>query len=275
MLFSTNEDKIRYLEDELYSARRFIVSQAPARYKDILENLARCRSAAEFHSLEHSAAEDILTECQSTLSDDANWNRRILCPLCGDRPPSAYAEQGFTFPEGLRRHLTGYGNVSQCDVFRACCKLVLDSKNYEPLTESIAKNAKKAERIKTELLYKIEPDGQGQLIDEFHGTPRTTTELLWAEERIVALGFEIKVEDNTKSYVMEEHDFSIFVDPRQRGTIEFRVFPKWLKKKRLSITDCEAFDLRDDWKLDLSSKFKTRLNKVKERFLKRMEGLDT
>lgn len=271
MLFSTNEDKIRYLEYELYSARRFIVSHAPARYRDILENLASCRSADHFLGLEYKAVEDIITECNSTLSNDKSWNRRVLCPLCDDRPPAAYAEQGFTFPEGLRRHLTGYGNVSQCDVFKACCKLVLDSKNYEPFAESKEKKDMKAERLKTELLYKIDPDGDGQLLDEFHGKPRSSAELLWAEERILALGFEIKVEGNTKSYVLDEHDFSIFVDPRESGRIEFRVFSKRLKKKRLSITDCEVFDLRDDWKLDLSSKFKTRLNKAKECFLKRME----
>lgn len=275
MLFSTNEDKIRYLEDELYSARRFIVSHAPDRYRDILENLASCRTAEQFFGLEPKAVEDIITECNSTLSNDNSWNKRVLCPLCEDRPPAAYAEQGFTFPEGLRRHLTGYGNVSQCDVVKACCKLVLDRHSVEPFAESKEKKAKKAERMKTEMLYKIDPDGEGQLLDDFHGEPRSSADLLWAEERILALGFEIKIEGNTKSYVLEEPDFSILVDPRQIGKIEFRVFSKRMKKKRLSITDCEVFDLRDDWKLDLGSKFKTRLNKAKECFLKRTAHQET
>jgi hypothetical protein len=51
-----------------------------------------------------------------------NEQDRAPCPLCHDTPSGnwAYSDtSGWLLPEGLKRHLTGYGNTSECSVIRA------------------------------------------------------------------------------------------------------------------------------------------------------------
>jgi hypothetical protein len=52
---------------------------------------------------------------------DFQFRERLLCPICLDRP-DMYAE-GFLWPEGLRRHLDGWGNQRQCPVMAAAARL--------------------------------------------------------------------------------------------------------------------------------------------------------
>jgi hypothetical protein len=45
------------------------------------------------------------------------WETRAYCPLCGHGSSSPFSD-GYSLPEGLRRHLDGLGNTSKCEVMK-------------------------------------------------------------------------------------------------------------------------------------------------------------
>ncbi|WP_158985803.1 hypothetical protein [Lysobacter panacisoli] len=71
-------------------------------------------------------AEKLIEQCQNVIQATYQGQPfgapRAYCPLCGDGSSSFY-EEGFALPTGLMRHLTGYGNMRQCEVFRAALAL--------------------------------------------------------------------------------------------------------------------------------------------------------
>jgi hypothetical protein len=56
----------------------------------------------------------------SSISD------RARCPLCGGSSDNPHGEEGFAYPEGLRRHLAGSYNARQCNVVKAAVDLAWD-----------------------------------------------------------------------------------------------------------------------------------------------------
>jgi hypothetical protein len=66
--------------------------------------------------------EEILALAKPTMEqrEAQAWNygaTQIPCPLCGRISSAPYAE-GFTWPEGLRRHLEGSHHANACAVTR-------------------------------------------------------------------------------------------------------------------------------------------------------------
>src|SRR5688572_12706949 len=113
------DDEIRKLRSELYSARRTIVDLMPDKISQLLGDYYRCDTRIDLHRW-HGEVIDAIVEMASPLAGlrDSYFHApraRAYCPLCGDGSQGPY-EEGFALPEGLRRHLAGWGNCRQCRV---------------------------------------------------------------------------------------------------------------------------------------------------------------
>ncbi|HEY0006384.1 MAG TPA: hypothetical protein VGB17_16500 [Pyrinomonadaceae bacterium] len=174
----------RRLQNELYHARYNIIDLMSKEVKELLHSFHSCKSREETYIGEHSAAETIISLAKRIPpKEGAYFSHRAYCPLCGDGSSSPYAS-GFSIPEGLRRHLVGWGNNrNQCPVFGAAMSLARDYWYEQFHEQEEAKAAEKAahilERRKTETLYNTAPNEKPELIDEniYHDAPRNDDEL--------------------------------------------------------------------------------------------------
>lgn len=115
--------EIRALKDELHTARHALIHLMKPEAREILLSYHGIETVQAWHRWPDEAAEKIIELCTDvTQRTDQGYlyEERARCPLCGKGPESAYTgEAGFKLPEGLRRHLTGYGNSRECSVFGA------------------------------------------------------------------------------------------------------------------------------------------------------------
>lgn len=206
-----------------------------------------CRSRQKLYSWEHDAVEEIIKLANILSTEERSFfSDRAYCPLCGEGSSSPY-ERGFSVPEGLRRHLTGRGNIQKCSVTQVAMSLAHDywQREYADAekAEEAEKREKLAQRKKSEVLYRTAPDLEPELIDKrlsFGGTPRSKEEFYWVEERLTNLGFQITCDANAKSYTNEHGDFVVYADPRQKGKVDLSVFRKNHKCQRQSKNVNEA-----------------------------------
>jgi len=170
-------------------------------------------------------------------------------------------EDGFSLPEGLRRHLDGYGNVHRCEVLQAAFELAWDDLR-DTLDEADRAERQIAQaRRDSEVLYRIGPD-ELRLSDEFlFGEARGPEALVWAEERLASLGFNPSVDGRVRSYCMQDGDVSIYADPRPAGKIEFRVYRTAAGRKRRA-PHYASFHILDGWKNDLMRKYRRGLDEA-------------
>jgi len=126
------QKEVSRLKDELDEARRSMLAMTGPQAEGLLLSYF---SAMGLRSGEYEAgpraralrwlrgiAADVLRLAQvapTHLSD------RALCPLCKASPRGPHA-LGFTFPEGLERHLLGIYNAHQCPVVRAALELAVE-----------------------------------------------------------------------------------------------------------------------------------------------------
>lgn len=171
---------------------------------------------------------------------------------------------GFTLPEGLRRHLVGWGNVSQCGVTEAASELARECWDHQwrqaELEDERQKQELLAQRRRTEMLYRSRPDWEPELRDRTY-EPRSEASWPIAEERLRQLAFVESVEANVKSYVREHDDCVVYADPRSSNRIDFVVCPKPLPKRFTSRSRprFRFFHLLDTWTKDLEGKYQARL----------------
>jgi hypothetical protein len=262
------DQEVRRLKDELDDARRTILSLMPDAVHGELSSYSQCESrAASCRWLEDVAAR--LIERVEATQRSAYHQPRAPCPLCDSSPNSPYDEGGFTVPEGLRRHLVGWGNVSQCDVTEAAWHLARDYWDWQWRQTEVEEEAKGreqvAERRRTEVLYKTRPDREPELRDQAY-EPRPASDWSAAEERLRALGFVEAMEGSVKAYTRDHDDCLVYADPRSKGRIEFVVCPKPLPKRysRKSRYYFRQFSLLDSWKNDLEGKYQLRLRPPKK-----------
>ena len=174
-------------------------------------------------------------------------------------------ESGFKVPEGLRRHLIGWGGENnQCIVFGAAMNLARDhwgDRFREKQAEEAASIAR--ERRRSEILYKIDANKSPVLIDE--GIPfdnfRSVDDMAWAEDRLLALGFKIDLDRNMKSYTDESDTFLVYADPRRKYQIEFSIYLKQFAPVRAE-PPIGYFGLSDHWKNSIEQKYQNRLLKT-------------
>jgi hypothetical protein len=185
----------------------------------------------------------------------------------------SYYDEGFALPEGLRRHLEGWGsNIRQCSVMEIAMKRARDRFNDEFSAQEEAEWIQKQEylerRRKTEQLYLVRLGGPPQLVEEsvFSGCARDSEGLEWADARLTSLGFSMVEEDRVRRYELDLEDVYVLADPREQSKITFIPYKKPLPKKRKrrspDFSGVGSFYLLDSWKNDLSGKFRTRLEKA-------------
>src|SRR5262245_28305236 len=188
--------ELRHLEDELYAARRAIINLMPEKVGRVLESYHACESTREYYAWREEAADQLI----ALVPPDTIKQRRTNCPLCGSGGHGPFAD-GFTVPEGMRRHLTGYGNTHHCPVTEAAFELGGDYvKRRFGEAEAKAEAEAEAERTRiqaqrrlTEVLYRIHPTDVPQLSDGDYSylglhEARNEERLLWAERRANSLG---------------------------------------------------------------------------------------
>jgi hypothetical protein len=261
------ERRIKYLEEELFKARWTILRLAPEKFHRILQGYYSCESREDTYGWDERVAEQVIGHAEPLPPEKGSYfSERAYCPLCGEGSLTPY-ESGFSLPEGLRRHLVGYGNTHQCVFTEAALKLAHDHWNGKFRAAEEAKRKQDAEllaaRFRTETLYKIAPDVNPALIDDgqsYAWRPvRNESEMLWAEERLAELGFEMELDGRAKAYTRKDGESLVYADPRVKGEIIFRVYrlplPKRGRSKRLQPS---VFKLLDSWKHDIRSKYKAR-----------------
>ena len=90
----------------------------------------------KIHNILYSEPEDISNKhhkyyeiikmiIENTEPTVSRFRTEAACPLCGSTPQSYYSNQGYTHPEGLKRHLEGYGNMMQCLIMSLIWELTL------------------------------------------------------------------------------------------------------------------------------------------------------
>lgn len=256
------EHEVRRLKDELDAARRTILSLMPDAIRGELTSYYRCESREASHAWLEHLANQLIARVAPTQS--SAWNEpRAYCPLCRTGPDTAYGG-GFMVPEGLRRHLVGWGSTSQCEVTEAAWQLAREHWDRQwRESENEAKEAARnltAERRRTEVLYRTRPDREPELRDAvFLVSPRVAGDWPAAEERLRSLGFSESLESNVKAYTREHDECLVYADPRGQGRIKFFVCPKPIPKRPSRGYRVRDFYLLDSWKNDLEAKYQLRL----------------
>lgn len=257
------EEVISSLEDQLYRARRSIISLVTEEGQKILWGYVDCESELDARRWRNIAAREIIQLAEANPKELFRYSNRGDCPLCKDGASVPY-ESGFKLPEGLRRHLIGWGNENnQCRVFGAAMNLARDhwgDRFREKQAEEAASIA--TERRRSEILYKIDANKSPVLIDEgIRFDFRSVDDMAWAEDRLLALGFEIRIDRNVKSYTSESDTFIAYADPRRKYHIEFSIYLKQFAQGRAE-PPIGYFDFSDHWKNSIEQKYQNRLLKT-------------
>ena len=186
------QDDVRPRKQELWSARSAIIELMPDGIQQILRSFRQCETRDAGNGWSDEAVAKLVTTALIIPSTLQSLDERAFCPLCGRGSTSAGA-QGFSVPEGLRRHIAGWGSGQACSVFEAAHKLAIEYWNRAFLAaereqeEAAAVRADK--RRKSETLYLTAPDVEPVLVEQglFLKAARTTEQLEWAEQRLIAL----------------------------------------------------------------------------------------
>jgi len=115
--------RIDKLELELYVARRTLINRLSLGIQELLVHIPRSLTFGEAYDWFEEAMLDVVDMAElipeSERTDTTYNGDRARCPLCGDSANDYYnPNNGFAFPEGLRRHLMGANNTNQCEVSR-------------------------------------------------------------------------------------------------------------------------------------------------------------
>lgn len=258
--------EVERLKAELDRARRTVLDLMPDNIRDVLYSYRECASRQESWRWREGAAEQLIGLAQPLQS--ARSRDRASCPLCKGGSSSPY-EEGFSLPEGLRRHLVGWGNSFSCPVMTAAYDLARewahDKFHDDEMRERAEAQAEIDRRKQTETLYQIGPDRDPELMrvgDSWHPA-RGEEGLAWAEDRLEKLGFKKTLEGRVKSYAQEHDTFIVYADPREEGRIDFVVYtlplPRRPRSPRQPFRMRPRFKVMDTWKHDIDKKYAARL----------------
>ncbi len=274
-MLRSKDDEIKRLKEELWFARTTIIDLVPAPFCEFFRGYYHCNTRSEGYEWRRNLVAEIIENTPVDDQENFGFQRTTRCPLCDDSPSHFYRD-GFTFPEGLRRHLTGFGNTNQCSVMREVYALVRDYWNdkfsEQEELEREEEHRLKQERMKTETLYITEPFGTPELVDSSSYSrkdSRNEEGILWAEERLKTMGFSAVVDDRVRTHTKEYDDFIVYADLRMNKKIDFEVYSKPLPKRRPSRGVYKyrvgCFTFQDSWKHGLPEKFEKRINDIRER----------
>ena len=229
-LWESTEGKIKKLEGELHTARHTILNMLPDELHQLLTSYYECKSEEETIRWEYMVAEKLLEHVKIIPCDQWRSSDRAFCPLCGSGSQGPF-DEGYAIPEGLRRHITGYGNVRRCSVFEQIHQLAEEYWDYQLAEQKRRENEKanillKARKEKKNICL-VGPDSMPVLIGgkSYSCTPlRNKEQLKWAEARLESLGFEKIIKDNEISYVYDDGEICIFANPLVQKRIDFQAY---------------------------------------------------
>lgn len=120
-------EEVRKLRSDLWMARRDLVDLMPPELEAILTGYYSAGLKDSPYPWADQMVEELLKHAAPRpwreMAGASSISDRALCPLCGRGSDNPFGEQGFAFPEGLRRHLAGSYNARQCRVARAAIDL--------------------------------------------------------------------------------------------------------------------------------------------------------
>lgn len=120
------ERRIQQLENNLYEARQAIINLMPGPIYEVLTDYIGCKSRQDTYSWKRNITTFLISEAKILSPQEGSYfSDRAYCPLCSDGTTNYY-ERGFSVPEGLKRHLSGWGNMAQCSVMKAVLDLAND-----------------------------------------------------------------------------------------------------------------------------------------------------
>jgi hypothetical protein len=107
-------NRISRMEQELLDAWNAVFVLAPVEFRELLRSYSECETREDSRVWQDKVVEAILETAARPLFDSGL--DRMKCPLCqcGTR-----ADEGFSIPVGIQRHLTGWAQQMQCDVMKA------------------------------------------------------------------------------------------------------------------------------------------------------------
>jgi hypothetical protein len=263
--WEATQKRIGELESELYQARHDIVDLMPREISRFLTSYYSCKSSKDYVNWQHDAVAHVISNAKPDPRISNPFDR-AWCPLCKAGSTDPY-ERGLAYPEGLRRHLLGWGHGQRCPVIDAAFRNAGYSLREKLDEWKRTEKEDEANRRKTERLFLIDPRHPPLLIDEsvfglvrsHHDKFRPADEIPAAEQRLRELGFQFEVQGNVVAYKLMHVNRLVLADPRILGRLEFHVFSDEKPTKK---TKHESFYLLDTWKADIPGKFRMRLTKA-------------
>ena len=225
------------LENRLIRAQEAVIDLSPPEFRELLMSWRKCESFYELsHQWRDNVADIVVAAAEEQIGvGEGLRDGEVYCPLCKKGNAGPYGG-GFLYPLGLRRHLLGQTRGFQCDVTEVIFEMTSNRLIEFSEREDLEKQNRLDERRSLETLFLLSPYDVPLLIDEgISGKePRSDDEMTWIEGRLVQLGFQIKLEDRTKSYFQELDQNIVYADPRFNKGIKFSVFKKPLLKRPTS-----------------------------------------
>ncbi len=123
-------EEVRKLRSELWSTRRDLIGLMKSDIEALLTSYYSVPMPDGPYPWADQLVEKLLEHATARSRHDmggiSSLSDRALCPLCGGGSDNPYGEEGFAYPEGLRRHLAGSYNARQCAVVKAAIELAWD-----------------------------------------------------------------------------------------------------------------------------------------------------
>ncbi|HUA81788.1 MAG TPA: hypothetical protein VL997_15530 [Dyella sp.] len=112
-------------------ARATIIELTGPKFEKVLYAPPDLCKSGSVYSWFRDAVEKVLELADVIKIDDPlGGQRRAICPLCRAEAQNFYNHgPGFTYPEGLRRHLHGSHRSAQCPVTEAAHELAIDRRD--------------------------------------------------------------------------------------------------------------------------------------------------
>lgn len=273
---NTKDEQIEALQGEITQLRHVVLAMLPVRLHALLQESPRyVRTLSQQYRWRDAMVKQLIEmiETPAPEQDYVVRRDRINCPLCGQRP-DLYSTTGFTFPEGLTRHLLGKGSARSCRVLEVAHALAKDIWAHHKLIDDSSETFEDMQRRRaTETLYQVSPYPLGELFDYrfWVGILRSQESLKVAEAQLQSLGFLIQCNGNTVAYTCElqsadGYSIRIYADPRRLDGIDFRCFVGPASRVghpahngSFSIPDKSHYELRDAFRKGLAEATKVPL----------------
>lgn len=123
----SQDDRIRQLESDLAMARITIIEMTGEKFATLLFPHSDVIKQQGVYQWFRDAVEKVLGLAEIvTVTTPIGNLRHAVCPLCRAESQNFYRlAPGFTYPEGLRRHLHGSHRSMQCAVTQAARELAI------------------------------------------------------------------------------------------------------------------------------------------------------